>query len=123
MKLWVLLALAAIGSGASAENSFNCSYNGKLVGTACECAPEWKGKFCHQLNLAPARNGSGLDQLHAEPFTSTWGGSVIFNKDDGLWHMYASEISKHCGIHRWVTNSIVVHATSRGGPEWHFERK
>jgi hypothetical protein len=38
--------------------------------------------------------------------------------------MYASEISRHCGIHRWVTNSIVVHATSRGAAEnWRFVRQ
>ena len=104
MLQWVLLAVST-NSFASAEHSFNCSYNGQLVGDAsCECAPEWKGQFCHQLNLGPARNGSGLDQLHA-PLSRAWGGSVIYSKDDGLYHMYASEISKHCGIHRWVTNT------------------
>ena len=37
--------------------------------------------------------------------------------------MWASEISRHCGIHRWVSNSIIVHAVSDGPPAWHFERK
>lgn len=38
--------------------------------------------------------------------------------------MYASEITRHCGIHRWVSNSIVVHATSEGPADgWHFQRR
>lgn len=38
--------------------------------------------------------------------------------------MYASEITRHCGIHRWVTNSIVVHATSKGELDgWKFTRQ
>ena len=37
--------------------------------------------------------------------------------------MWASEITRHCGIHRWISNSIVVHAVSEGPPEWNFERK
>jgi hypothetical protein len=27
------------------------------------------------------------------------------------------------GIHRWISNSIVVHAVSDGPPDWNFERK
>ena len=26
-------------------------------------------------------------------------------------------------VYRWVTNSIVVHAVSKGGPEWRFRRQ
>jgi len=43
--------------------------------------------------------------------------------DDGKYHMWASEIDRHCGIHRWVSQSIVVHAVSDGPPKWKFERK
>jgi hypothetical protein len=41
-----------------------------------------------------------------------------------LYHMYASEILHHCGIYRWVSNSIVVHATSAGAADgWEFVRQ
>ena len=75
-----------------------------------------------QLRLGPAVNGSGLNQLHGAASTSTWGGSVL-RGDDGTYHMWASEITKKCGIHRWISNSIVVHAVSKGPPDWVFERK
>ena len=120
----LLLASCAAATLASAPYSFECSYNGHLAPDgSCACAPQWRGAYCHSLNLGPARNGSGLDQLHAPPYISTWGGSVIYDAATQLYHMYASEIMHHCGIHRWVTNSIVVHATSPGGPDWRFQRQ
>ncbi len=30
----------------------------------------------------------------------------------GMWHMFASEITAHCGISAWTFNSRIVHATS-----------
>jgi hypothetical protein len=125
--MWcVAAALLPLATAASSRPyDFNCSYNGHISagGSSCTCAPSWRGRYCQSLNLGPARNGSGLDQLHAPPYTSTWGGSVVYDHETKLYHMYASEITGHCGIHRWVTNSIVVHATSRGGPDWRFTRR
>ena len=38
--------------------------------------------------------------------------------------MFASEILHHCGIYRWMSNSIVVRATSRGPQDgWKFTRQ
>ena len=49
---------------------------------------------------------------------------MLYDANDGLYHMYASEISNHCGIHRWLSDSIVVHATSQGAKDgWKFERQ
>ena len=49
---------------------------------------------------------------------------MIWDTNTSLYHMYASEITRHCGIHRWVTNSIVVHATSKGPQDnWRFVRQ
>mmetsp|Transcript_20302 Transcript_20302/g.24631 ORF Transcript_20302/g.24631 Transcript_20302/m.24631 type:complete len:438 (+) Transcript_20302:174-1487(+) len=95
----------------------NCSYNGKCINMkgdniSCKCDIGWKGKYCHQLRLGKCKNFTGLNELHREiNRTSTWGGSVLKGEDE-LWHMWASEISRHCGIHRWLTNSVVVHAVS-----------
>ena len=87
--------LLSLGNQAAAESSFNCSFNGALAASgACECGSGWTGKYCHQLDLMPARNGSGLDQVHAAPFISTWGGSVLYDNATEAYHMYASEITK-----------------------------
>lgn len=109
------------------SDDVDCSLNGVCdrASGACACDAGWKGRYCHQLKLAPVVNRSGLDQLRgagARGPTSTWGGSVV-QSDDGLFHMWASEISRHCGIHRWITNSVIVHAVSRGPPDWSFERR
>ena len=48
---------------------------------------------------------------------------MLYDNVTRKYHMYASEITRKCGIHRWVTNSIVVHAVSAGPPAWRFERK
>jgi len=99
-------------------------YNGDCVGGSCSCDTGWKGTFCHELDLLPASNSSGFNQLHTSSRLSTWGGSVVWDNATQLYHMYASEITRHCGIHKWVSNSIVVHATSRGlADDWRFERK
>ena len=63
--------------------------------------------------LAPATRGAdgyrGVDGGHN---TSSWGGAVLFGSDDGLWHMWASEMTEHCGIGAWAQNSRIVHAVS-----------
>jgi len=108
----------------TAGSAYNCSYNGRCSAGACVCSSGWLGAYCQQLDLLPATNKSGFNQVHQAPFISTWGGSVIYDKKTQLYHMYASEISRHCGIHRWVSNSIVVHATSAGASDgWAFQRK
>ena len=53
--------------------------------------------------------------------TSSWGGSVA-RDENGLYHMFVSEMSNHCGIDSWAANSTIVHATSRT-PEGPYERK
>ena len=92
------------------KTDYNCSLNGECVSGSCKCDPGWLGSACQQLNLRPVVNGSGLDQLHAKAQTSTWGGTVLHDNSTGKYHMWASEISRNCGLHRWVTNSVVAHA-------------
>ena len=42
---------------------------------------------------------------------STWGGQVM-RHDDGVYHMWAAQMSNNCGIWAWGQNSEVWHATS-----------
>jgi hypothetical protein len=127
MSKIVIAALLAVVASAQTDpvckNDFNCSYNGVCSSGSCVCSKGWMGSFCHALDLQPATNSSGLDQLRMDAKTSTWGGTVMYYEGDKQYHMWASEISQHCGIHRWISNSIIVHATSAGPPGWKFERK
>ena len=134
LGLVVLMLLSSPCNSASSSNltrlyenkcasEFDCSYNGVCASSGeCVCDRGWKGQYCEELKLKPARNGSGLDLLHGPKKTSTWGGSVIYDKNDDLYHMYASLIGGHCGIHRWTSNSVVVHASSSGPSDgWNFK--
>ena len=71
----------------------------------------------------PARKGSGLSNMLHESKTSTWGGSAIYSPLDNKYHMWFAEMARHCGIHRWISNSIVSHAVSDGpGENWTFHK-
>eukprot|EP00536_Pseudo-nitzschia_multiseries_P010338 jgi/Psemu1/25625/gm1.25625_g len=73
----------------------------------CGCFPGWKGRTCEVLDLLPVdpqRIGLRLPDRDS----STWGGSVVYDRDDGLYHMFASEIVYGCGLYSWTTNSQVI---------------
>ena len=92
----------------------SCSLNGVCVDGLCRCDQGWVGEYCQQLDLLPVVNGTGLDRLHGALLTSTWGSTILCDNSSGkdVWHMWASELLHHCGIHSWVGNSVVVHATA-----------
>mmetsp|Transcript_11041 Transcript_11041/g.22001 ORF Transcript_11041/g.22001 Transcript_11041/m.22001 type:complete len:391 (+) Transcript_11041:43-1215(+) len=102
----------------------DCNLNGvcnvSSGGTArvCVCAAEWTGDNCGLLNLESARPSpfSGFN----EALNSSWGGSIIQDPDDGLYHMFVSRLAGHCGLNAWAHNSEVVRATSND-PEGPFE--
>ena len=104
--------------------SVSTSTNGHS-GAACQTSltgtrvprPAWKGLRCEQLNLQPTPPGSGYRGVDNGHNTSSWGGAVLPGPD-GKYHMWAAEITEHCGISAWVQNSRVVRATSDhiGGP-------
>jgi hypothetical protein len=91
----------------------DCSFNGKCSKGFCACYPQWMGRHCGQLNLVPTARDAGLQTR--EPSTgeraSSWGGSVV-RGDDGVYHMYAAEMTHHCGIVVWLSNSQIRHAVS-----------
>ena len=102
------LALAGASAPRCATPS-DCSLNGACVDEACVCRAAFQGAQCDQLALLPARSpSSGYRSVNI----SSWGGSVLYSADDGLWHMWASEMVHHCGLDAWQSNSRIIHATS-----------
>ena len=63
-------------------------FQGRCAGGRCSCDTGWTGEQCQRLDLLPASADAGLQ----DPELSSWGGSVLQNKSDGTWHMYAAVI-------------------------------
>ena len=99
--------------------SLNCSLNGVHVNGRCICDLTWHGDFCGLLSFAPVdvRGHPGAAAYGWAPNVSTWGGSVIYSRSDGLWHLFVAQM-KVGGLREWQTQSECVHAHSDapGGP-------
>ena len=108
----VLLHQLALG-GLVCSSEKDCSYNGRCVAAKCVCNPQWQGPRCETLNLLPANKQGGFRSPHnSGEQLSSWGGSIIYDADDGMWHMFAAEMANGCGIDYWEPNSRVVHAVA-----------
>jgi hypothetical protein len=107
----------------SCTTSADCAYNGECVKQndaertdpesvgVCKCFAGWLGSTCEVFDLLPVNPHQGGLKLPNHD-SSTWGGSVLFNDADGLYHMFASEILYNCGLYSWTTNSQVIRAVS-----------
>ena len=100
----------------------DCSLNGKCTknGT-CLCRPAWTGNRCETLKLESPKKDFGYQGVDGGHHTSSWGAAVLKGRRDGLWHMFASEMTEHCGIGAWAQNSRIIHATS-DTPEGPYRR-
>ena len=76
----------------------------KAIG-ACECVPQWKGKWCHEFATLPVPASSDIKEANV----TTWGGPATQRPIDSTYHIYASEMQANCGITSWMTNSQIVH--------------
>ena len=120
--LWVLAACAAAVDSAVLLSSAcvtdaDCSYNGvcssgQVKRASCACDAAWGGADCGSLRLLPTSRVAGLRAVDGGHNTSTWGGTVALDNEMGKLHMWASQISGHCGINAWKINSFVVHAVA-----------
>lgn len=95
------------------RNDDDCSLNGKCgaADNTCACRPAWKGHRCELLNLGVPTRGAGYRGTDGGHNTSSWGGAVL-KGPTGKYHMWAAEMTEHCGIGTWQQNSRVIHATS-----------
>jgi hypothetical protein len=75
----------------------DCSLNGECSAAgACACRQAWKGRRCETLAILPATRGAGYRGTDGGANTSSWGGAVL-KGGDGLYHMWAAEMTEHCG--------------------------
>ena len=95
----------ALAEGCSTPDE--CSLGGKCVDGRCVCWPTWKGPNCSELNLMPSPN---IFAWYRPGNQSSWGGSVV--ERSGVYHMFASDITAHCGLDTWRRNSRIVHLTA-----------
>ncbi|KAG7363541.1 hypothetical protein IV203_026902 [Nitzschia inconspicua] len=113
-----------LSASSSCTTSADCAFNGECVkkqspddndpeqSGSCQCFPGWIGDTCEVMDVLPVEtNRLGLKLPNHE--SSTWGGSVLYDNDTQLYHMFASEIINDCGLYSWTTNSRVIRATSK----------
>ena len=97
-----------------------CELNGRCLAAngTCSCHPGWIGHWCQTLDLAPAATKNGYQRANF----SSWGGSVAFDSQRGLFVMFAAEIAKRCGLNLWYKLSKIVRAVS-AHPEGPYVRE
>eukprot|EP00929_Paragymnodinium_shiwhaense_P075114 TRINITY_DN3840_c0_g1_i1.p1 TRINITY_DN3840_c0_g1~~TRINITY_DN3840_c0_g1_i1.p1 ORF type:complete len:1033 (+),score=73.51 TRINITY_DN3840_c0_g1_i1:51-3101(+) len=79
---WASLDYAnASGCGPSGDHA--CYGNGRCLCEICICNVGWRGPFCSQLDLLPAKKAApGIPMKGSHP---TWGGSAIY--EGGKWKL------------------------------------
>ena len=96
------------------KSDIDCSFNGicnKQSGN-CTCNPGWNGYKCGNLSLLPATYSSGYHMIDNGSNTSSWGGSIQYNKQKNIYQMFVAEMYDHCGIDLWRRNSQIMYAES-----------
>ena len=93
----------------SCASDASCQLNGRCVRGECQCDAQWLGTNCSQLNTGYSRAAyTGMTEGQ-----TTWGGHPIWDAKSQLWHGYYAEMTEHCTLSAWTTNSIIVHATAK----------
>jgi len=114
--------------GGHCESDEDCNLNGvcqqqralqgRLSGgdSSCVCDPQWDGVHCGVLALLPADPMGG----YRRPGWNGWGGNPFWSEADQKYHVFTVEMTNHCSIDDYITNSQIVHAeapsSSPGGP-------
>ena len=96
----------------------DCSLNGVCDSSGvCQCDAAWQGPACASFRLLPAERRSGYRLIDDTKWgnTSSWGGGGYFDRTDKRWYMWVTELTDHCGMHTWTTNSQTVRASSDTG--------
>eukprot|EP01084_Bolivina_argentea_P259111 437097_1 len=98
----------------SCKSDTDCYLNGKCNQNTgnCTCSPGFNGYKCGNLTLLPATKSSGYHMIDNGTNTSSWGGSIQYNKQTNVYSMFVAEMYDHCGIGSWKVNSQIMYAES-----------
>jgi hypothetical protein len=128
----MLTAVAATSTADAAtvgacSTAMDCALNGVCVSGKCTCNPPWTGDAaCHTLAFLPTATKAAFppnrDMSATGHNISSWGGSIIHDKETHLYHMFAAEMVNECKLGTFLTNSACVHATSTS-PTGPFEKQ
>ena len=88
-------------------SDWDCSLNGDCgPASECYCHKSWVGEDCNRLNVLPVQKPAhagapglayGRVPTASQSGLASWGGSIV--KDaDGLYHLFAAEMSLDCGL-------------------------
>ena len=85
------------------KSNIDCSLNGVCDTQTgnCTCNPSWNGYKCGNLTLLPATKGTGYNwtDINDGQHTSSWGGSVQYNREKNVYEMFAAEMTSLSIIH------------------------
>jgi len=111
---WLTLCccITSLRANSSCSNSADCSLNGDCVNGSCRCDAAWKGVRCEALNLVPLSPLRVEQGAYRPGFHTSWGANIQRSHEDGLYHMFVSEMKGNCTLTSWIPNSQVVHAVS-----------
>ncbi|KAK3285503.1 hypothetical protein CYMTET_6900 [Cymbomonas tetramitiformis] len=90
----------------------DCSLNGVCIENQCSCDPAWRGSKCQSFNFLPVRQGWGYRWTEPPFNTSSWGSAVSYDKQSKNYYAWVTELSDHCGMNTWKTNTRIVRAVS-----------
>jgi hypothetical protein len=113
--LVVVLGLALSSVVGPCATVDDCSLNGRCESGVCQCFAPWSTQLgdlmgCGRLDTLPGPQTGIYGQT---PHIASWGGSVILDKTDKLYHLFVSEMTEGCGLSEWPSNMEVAHATSK----------
>ena len=116
-RIALLLLISAQAVSSACTTDLDCSLNGVCESGSCTCDPAWQGERCSWLAFLPGNasgvGGQPLCVYHGQDANSTsWGGSVLHSPEDGLYWMWVAEMTNHCTLGQWRTNSEVALAKS-----------
>jgi hypothetical protein len=83
----------------------------------------FKEKSADEFNFQPldVSKGTGLQTILNSSYVSSWGGLVLYDKEDNEYYMWAAEMTEETGIKAWITNSQVVHVVADPTSDRPFE--
>ena len=90
------------------QSNMDCSLNGecnKQTGK-CQCTPAWNGPKCGNLTLLPATKGTGYNYTDNGEHTSSWGGSIAYNKAKNVYAMFLAEFE--CKVYVLKVSMYIV---------------